>query len=278
MISDLSTVDDVILDGLGNLEHGSYAFYFRYLDKDLNPTNEWIPISHYIKIGTGLQSNSSSSQLHGASNTESSPFYDSRSNKAIRLELANLDVNFRFYQIAVIKKTSDSGAYSGADLLYPIAIDNPANSFFIYTGYEDNIYGELSVDEVLIPNQPVDLVTTHAIDDQRLYLANLSKPLKDYVEDSVYSSLYPPKDYVNYQAFASRIKVKYYAEKVEGRQAKTGLNNAYGETLLPDEVYALGIIYVHSDGRESPVFHIPGRPADIDMTGHTSPIISTYTN
>jgi len=31
---------------------------------------------------------------------------------------------------------------------------------------------------------------------------------------------------------------------------------------MADEVYALGIVYVFKDGSTSPVFHIPGRPAD----------------
>ena len=35
---------------------------------------------------------------------------------------------------------------------------------------------------------------------------------------------------------------------------------SYGMSLMRDEVYALGIIYVFDDGSESPVFHIPGRP------------------
>ncbi len=30
-----------------------------------------------------------------------------------------------------------------------------------------------------------------------------------------------------------------------------------------DEVYAFGIVYIHSDGTHSPAFHIPGRPMDI---------------
>lgn len=40
---------------------------------------------------------------------------------------------------------------------------------------------------------------------------------------------------------------------------------------MEDEIYALGIVYVMEDGSLSPVFHIPGRPADV-VTG-TNPLI-----
>ena len=278
VISNLTTTDDVIIDGAGKLEYGSYIFYFRYLDADLNPTFEWLPLTHYIKIGTGLQTNSDTSLLHGASNVLSSPYYNSASTKAIKIRLAQLDQDHPFFQIAVVKRTSDSGAYSGVDLLYPQPIDNVFTSEFVYTGYEDNILDQINVDEVLVPKQPIDMVAAHAIDDRRLYLAGLKGPDKDADPESVYAALYPPKQYYRYQSYASKVKLRYIATKTEDRQAKAGLNNAYGETLLPDEVYAIGIVYVHSDGRKSPVFHIPGRPADIDMTGHTSPVVSTHTN
>lgn len=253
---------EVIQDSSGNLEYGSYAFYFRYLDVDQNPTFDWLPISHYISIGRGAQVNDSNNLLYGASNVSDSPHFADRSNKAIELLLTSLDTTFNFYQIAVLKRTAESGAISGVDLLFPEPITG--NSATVkYTGFSSQIFGESTTDEILNSFEPIYKVKTHAIEDRKLFLANTSS--KDH-------------DYSLYQRYASAIKVTYNASRVDGRQAKSGSVQLFGETLCPDEIYALGIVYVHDDGTESPVMPIPGRPADIDMTGHTHPYISSHTD
>ena len=45
---------------------------------------------------------------------------------------------------------------------------------------------------------------------------------------------------------------------------------------MSDEVYALGRVYIFSDGSISPVFHIPGRAANT-VTG-SNPLIPSFTN
>jgi hypothetical protein len=40
---------------------------------------------------------------------------------------------------------------------------------------------------------------------------------------------------------------------------------------MRDEIYALGIKAVFTDGTESPSVHIPGRPADINLPTTTDP-------
>lgn len=46
---------------------------------------------------------------------------------------------------------------------------------------------------------------------------------------------------------------------------------------MRDEVYALGIVYIFSDGTLSPVFHIPGRPmiANYEFMYGENPYINT---
>lgn len=252
----------VIQDGGGNLEYGSYALYFRYLDDDLNPTFMWLPVSHYISIANGSQSNYSNSLLNGAANEESSPYYADRSSAAIKVKFTDLDTSFKYYQLAVLKRTDESGAVSGVDILNPKPITSDTDTT-VYTGYDSQIYNQGSVDELLVPTKAVHKVKAHEIGERKLFLSNLTAPERDYSK---------------YQAYASSIKVTYTATKIDERQAKRGSVQLYGETLCPDEIYALGIVYVHADGTESPVFHIPGRPADINMTGHTNPYITSHTN
>lgn len=252
----------VIRDSAGNLEYGSYSFYFRYLDVDQNPTFDWLPISHYISIGKGSQTNATNNLLYGASNVSDSPNFADRSNKAINLLLTSLDTTFKYYQIAVLKRTSESGAVSGVDVLFPFPITSSTDEF-TYTGFDSQIFSQTSTDEILNSYEPIYKVKAHAIEDRKLFLAGLTSSGRDY-------SLY--------QRYASAIKVTYQATKVDERQSKKGSIQLFGETLCPDEIYALGIVYVHSDGTESPPFPIPGRPMDVDMTGHTHPYISSYTN
>jgi hypothetical protein len=68
-------------------------------------------------------------------------------------------------------------------------------------------------------------------------------------------------------------------EKDEGRNftsifEDTATKNAEvifdGKTLMRDEIYSLGVVFVLSDGSESPVFHIPGRPKDLEYSTNTN--------
>ncbi len=62
------------------------------------------------------------------------------------------------------------------------------------------------------------------------------------------------RDYSTYQKLASKIETFYR------------LDNNSTSTFIPNEVYARGIVYIHTDGSLSPVFHIPGRCADVYNT------------
>lgn len=42
---------------------------------------------------------------------------------------------------------------------------------------------------------------------------------------------------------------------------------------MEDEVYALGIVYVFNDGSTSPVFHIPGRIANLIPVNGNNPFV-----
>ena len=113
--------------------------------------------------------------------------------------------------------------------------------------YEGIAEGDFSFDEQKLAIHPVRYDTSrHMLQvDKRLVRKNLKEKERDYSK---------------YQPFASKIKTFY---KVH--DGNTG--------LMPDEVYALGIVYVHEDGTESPAFHIP---ANCDT--YTTDGISVVTN
>ena len=120
-----------------------------------------------------MQSNQGTTLLGGASNTTSSPNFDNKTNKSIRFGVDNLDTNFNYFQLAVVKRTSDSGAISGVDVLFPTPISS-ASEEYTYTGYSSQIYNSTSIDEILVPTQRIEKVNAHVIQDRKLYLANHS--------------------------------------------------------------------------------------------------------
>lgn len=254
---------EFVLSGGGELEHGAYSFYYRNLDADLNATNEWLPLTNYISVGHGLQSNSDSTLLVGADNVESSPTFEQKANKSIRLPLQSLNNQFKYYQIAVVKRTALGGSISGVDILFPQEILGSTDTF-IYTGKQDQVFEESSIDAILVPTKYIAKVKSHVIDDNRLFLAGHSKDARDYSE---------------YQKYASKIKVTYKSDAVTSRNSGDSFNHVYSITVCPDEIYSLGIVWVHAD-EESPVFPLIGRAANIaDIDGdHFNPYIPSHTN
>lgn len=221
-----------------------------------------MPITQHISIGKGSQSNFDTNLSYGASNVSDSPFFERPANKAIKLLLPGLDDRFQYYQIGVIKRTAESGAISSVEILFPRPVEFLTTDF-TYTGFSSQVLQESTSDEILNAFESVHKVTAHEIEDRKLFLAGTTAPARDY-------SLY--------QRYASAVKTSYVGITQSERDAKRDSSQAYGSTLCPDEIYAFAIVYVHDDGTESPAFPIPGRPADLDMTGHTHPYIPSHTN
>lgn len=256
--------NNYVLPGGGELEYGSYSFYIRYLDVDLNPTIEWLPLTNYISVGYGTQSNQNTSLLHGADNEVSSPLYKPRANKHIKFRVTMLDTKFKYFQVAVLKRTALGGAISGIDVLRPRPITNPVLPFE-YTGFQNEIEYATSIDDLLTPLERIEKVVDHILDDNRLYIAGHTRTKYDYS---------------GYQRAASKIKVTYLAEAVTERTSSDPENHVYPITMNPEEIEALGIVWLHADGSQSPVFHIPGRPVNSVPAdaGHYHYKIGTYTN
>lgn len=256
------TATAVVAERSGMLKYGTYSFYFRYLDRFENPINEWIEATNYVPIyygGVTLNWNQ-----FAASNNSESPYYKSTSDKSIYFQFTlDTSATNHYYQIAVVKRTSDDGTISGVDILYPQDIIS-SSQLFIYTGDDSEVLTQTSLDELLVPNQRIEKCVAHTIQDGRLYVANV---------------LNTSRQYTDYQVSASKIQVNWEAVAITSDISNRpdlyfGNTDSYG--FMPDEVYALGIVYIHSDGTESPVFHIPGRPQINNASGSfgTNPYIT----
>jgi hypothetical protein len=128
------------------------------------------------------------------------------------------------------------------------------------------VFSDVTIAELLTPNQRIEKVAAHDIDERRLFFGNVTNKSRDY-------SLY--------QRFASKIKVTYQSQaSISDHYRADEPREQQTLTVMHNEVYSLGIVYVHKDGTQSPAFHIPGRPLNpIQLTDpsslHNSPYLIT---
>lgn len=185
----------------GNLPIGLYYFAVRFLDAERNST-EWTIVTRGVAIADEPTADLSSVGMinlyDGGSNTETSPFFVPNTDKAISLLITGEDNLFPLFQVAVIKRTSDSGALSGVDILKP----RPFQGFFgggsmqvpfVYNGELAQVEREGTIEEILVGHQAIEKVGAQAIKDNVLFVANTS---------------YEYRDYSKYQQYASKIKTE----------------------------------------------------------------------
>lgn len=250
----------------GSLLTGVYRFFIRFLDKDLNPTN-WVFDTRPIPIGQGsyTSNNYLSTYTNYTGGDHDLTVNIVPTSKSITLQFSTLDTRFQYMEIAVVKNTNMDGSISGIDLLQPVVISGPTMNF-VYSGLDNQVTNQLSLEELLEDKQRIKKVVAHAQKDNRLYMAGVSNPQIDYTA---------------FQRHASKIKVEHVQIAVDGhgafdKQGEYYLGGATG-SLMHDEIYSLGLVYIFDDGTTSPVFMIPGRAANTNIVG-TNHYISTFTN
>lgn len=244
-------------DAGGQLKVGTYQFAIRLLDDDLNPSNWFyvtnpVPIvdeglnSEYITIDGGIPIFDGAEPEDGSVPTTS---------KSITLSISSLDESAAYYQIAALHSTATTGKVSEVWLLEPQAVDTSFQQF-TYTGPNLDIDTLGSLADIIIDNIPIEVVQHHTQADQALWLGGLSGQQYEYAE---------------FQRAASKIVAKCIIKEVEPYSTqspgdpKSPFTYWDTRTFMPDEIYSFGIQFLHgSSGLWSPVFHIPGRPMNID--------------
>lgn len=251
------------IDEGGVVQPGVYYFAIRYLDKYKNPTN-FSPLTRGIPVGFEdyelSESDTTYNFYQGASNVPTSP-YKGSAGKKIGFRMTNVDPQFPYFQIAVVKRTGDGGEISGVDILTETPFTSQTVDY-VYTGTESTLSEITNLTDVLVGNAQIQTVVAHAQTLNRLFVGGITEP---------------DRDYSGYQRFASKIKTEWVKTSVNTTSAKTKQPFYYfgnGSSFMDDEIYALGVFYTFDDGTQSPVFHIPGRPADVSITG-SNPYIGT---
>lgn len=204
-----------------------------------------------------LSSTNSVSFYDGASNNPESVFYVPPTNKSISLSISDIDQDFAYYQLGVIKRTADEGIVSGVDILNPIPITSTSDNTFVYTGLDSQVYQTTTIEEIFAERQRLDKVVAHAQTDLKLFVANVTNEARDYSA---------------YQRAASAVKTEWvksalpaFGYRTDSKKGEYYLKDA---TFMESEVYALAVVFIHKDGTKSPAFHIPGRRGGGGIAGY----------
>lgn len=237
----------------GNLPLGTYSFQFEILDSDLNTiqtseTTAWTPIYDETL-------NTSFTEIDGGYNIEQ---YDSlqggvpTTTKTITIALSNIDTKYAFIRVNVIRAINgdmnNRSAHAVGNLI-PITGDTGT---FTYTGYYPN-NGDYDLDYSQVINRKPEYKVSllHEQVQGRFLRANLIEDIRNYKA---------------FQQSASKIFTQWVTEFVPHKNMnfenyKNPNTYWFNQSFMRDEIYGLGIVYIFSDGRYSPVFHIPGRCA-----------------
>lgn len=240
-----------VVESQGLLKPGSYTIMMQYLDADQNAT-QWHELISNIYIyndsTTSLFKDIHGSIRLGTEKDENLKYYQYEdTNKAIEIEVDDLDYNFSYVRYAIIEYTSGIGVISNVVYSDLYSINNRR---FVYDGR--NAYTKGSIEEVKLSKANIDLERAAHIEqiENRLILANThSKDVKPHL----------------LQKYASKIATDCTVQSVEldnindPRSIKNPLLAHYGIGYQAGEVYSFGIIYQFENGDFSPVFHIPGK-------------------
>ena len=233
----------------GNIDSGLYYFSIDILDASLNIVN-----TSYVSPGTPIYRKAVSglyTDIHGSSHIDHISAENGgvpTTNKSITLSIENVDTRYDYVRINVISaSTSDGDTIQAHRVGTLLPIGGEDSLKYTYTGFDVSA-GDFLIDasELLIKNINYRSEVNEQVQN-RLVKGNLIEEVRDFSD---------------YQKFASKIGGIYTTKKV-GKDIVANGNPKSPETFwdmsaMPDEVAAMGIVYVHADGKESPVCHIPG--------------------
>lgn len=222
----------------GNLKEGVYQILLAYADQYGNPISSYFPASQTIPL------------YNNAIKFET----NLSTNKALSFYIDNLkvDAQFQYYNI-VIASTIDQ--FTEFTL---VGTFSTTQHNYVYTGFE---------------RSPIKLAPTDVL---------FKRPYYPYAKgvttanDFLFFNGVREYDLLNLQRVANKINLQWETVALKEKAYNNPSNTYYFHTYQRDEVYAFGIIFEFDNGRDSCVFHIPGRAAkSIDLEVITSADVIT---
>jgi hypothetical protein len=247
----------------GSLKLGSYSIAVEILDDGLNRISLTHLPTQVIIYDDNI--NASYRDIDGGLNLETAPATIGgvpESTKSIRFSIENLDTNFTYYRIYVLRKSIHDGA--SIEVFKKGELNNIRGTSDIYTlsTVSSETGDERSnLDDIFIP--PTLYQTSKEIIeiDNRLVRANVKSKTRDYS---------------NYQRVVNNWEVKYTVKQANMKDPNSVGNPKNPETydnglsFMGDEIYSLGAVFIHDDGEESFAFPLIGRqPSVYDLQNLT---------
>lgn len=231
----------------GNTLPGSYSFTIQLVDDDLNPTS-WITTSNSVNIYNDT-TNQSYDRIRGSRNIQIPTQAWPRTSKSIKVQIDNLDKNFPFYRIAIIRAAGNTGK---PEKVLVSDLYSTENSNFIYTGNDGELI-ETSLQSIIVDNEVIFAPKHIEQQDNRLILAHMKGKGVNWCD---------------FQKYASKIETDVVYQEVilnninSEPNVKNGNSTWRAKGYMPGEVVSSGIVYLFDDMTLSPVFHIPGKSND----------------
>lgn len=211
----------------GILDKGAYFATAKLLKEDGSETG-YLTISAPIVVA----------------NSTSSPSTD----KALVIEIANMDQSYDRIQIAIIHRSN--GDYK-AITLNEMEV-TPGKLTVIYTGENPGV--SIGLDEILVPNAVYSRVGTIGQLNDALYIADLEKEPE-----------------LDMQRYANLVKLRVKSELMNIQELPEEHTTGKKRSLMHQEVYAVYIRYHRTQGTWTRSFHIPGNaPVSADLLAATS--------
>lgn len=253
-----------VLDSYGSLVPGSYSILVQHLDEDFNGTEFHEIVSNINIYNDALSKNFPDIDGSGNIGEQGGPYKSDVTNKAIKIDLQDIDENFTYIRYAFVERTSGNGLVSRVTYSEPLSVLSP---LFIYTGQNASTNG--TIEEVELYNINAGIKTAEHIEqiDNMLILANVGG------EDLKFCKL---------QRYASKIATDCFVKDIiltsvkENHNPKNPLVYYNGIGYQPGEIYSLGINYIFDDYTIAPTMHILGKPSTVSNSHVFSPGPEVY--
>lgn len=241
-----------LIDNGGQMPCGSYSFYFKLADADGNET-EILAESGIVQCHIGKTNDPSSIRMG---------LMDENTDKAIKLQLSNIDAGFDYVHVYYARKSSSQSAkvdtaYYKIQFDYPVLFNGTAN--ITITGAETII--QIPQNQLQTNYASIDSSKTQAISNNVLLLGNLNAPYRDYakLQQISWKIVISAK---NNTDIVGTLDANYIDQKSGSKDYGYCYYNTknvyYRVGYWPDEVYRFGIVYVFNDNSLSPVMNLQG--------------------
>ncbi len=211
----------------GSLVTGAYQFLVAYTNSKGNELSQYYTPTNPTSISIPVNS----TQM------------DIPTGKSIQIAIDNLDVQYKYFNIAVAKSINGVTSF---EVCGTYNITSPQFNY-VYTG-DNKTPRLLTTDEVYFKAPYYNKAGTLETQNQLLMIGNLTTD-----------------EEINYQSIASALKLQWETWQLPYNRFESynkGTNTANIRGYLRDEVYAFDVVFLLSNGRFTDRFHIPGRVAN----------------